>query len=234
MPKYGIYMPNMLIGNPDPTLSKHPTEDLSRSQINLTQLIPGANQMARGLEEAVRELVMQLQSKQDTPISSGDFRVSPSGFEWLRCKPSKIYHLKSWVQSLDDTPEVFHSKQTAFAPLRRGIIRYLTGGDSSESPNAPSYNRETVYEIIRPHDLEFLSTFDFKLNDDFTFTKEEISLTDSGNVSHQRELLTSLNDSVKSSYLHEIVRRLTSQAGRSRHKIQNLVGKPIKRDREGN
>jgi hypothetical protein len=212
-------MPNVLIGKLDPTPSNRPTDDLSGSQVNVTQPILGANQVARGLEEAVRELVVQLQSRQDTPMSGGDLRVSISGFDWLRCKPSIIYHLDSWVQSLDDTPEEFHSKQTAFAPLRGGIIRYLTGGDNSQSPNAPSYSRDTVHEIIGPDDLEFLSTFDFKLNDDFTFTKEEISLTETGKVSHQKELLTSLNDCVMSSYPREIIRRLTSQAGRSRHKI---------------
>lgn len=212
-------MSDMLIAKLDPALSQRPTEDLSKSQINITQSAPRANQMARGLEEAVGELVVQLQSKQDTPLSGGDFRISLRGFDWLRCKPSKIYHLKSWVQSLDNTPEVFHSKLTTFTPLQKGIIKYLTGGDSSESLKAPTYMRDTVHQMIKPDDLEFLSTFDFKLNDDFTFTKEQIFLMESDKVSHQMKLLTSLNDCVKSASLGEIVRRLTSQAGRSRNKI---------------
>jgi hypothetical protein len=185
----------------------------------MTQSAFGANQMARGLEEAVRELVVQLQSKQDTPLSGGDFRTSPRGFDWLRCKPGKIYHLKSWVQSLDDTPEVFHSMQTTFTPLRRGLIKYLTGDDSSESPKAPEYKRDTIHQIITADSLEFLSTFDFKLNDDFIFTKEQISLMESDKESHQMKLLTSLNDCVNFLSPCEIFRGLTSQAGRSRHKI---------------
>jgi len=219
-------MPNVSIEKLDPSLSKRPTEDLSRSLMNMTQSAPGANQIGRGLEEAVRELVVQLQSKQDSTMGGGDFRISQRGFDWLRCKPSKIYHLTSWVQSLDDTPEVFHSKQTTFIPLRRGLMKYLTGGNSSDGPEAPTYKRDTVHQMIRPDDLEFLSTFDFKLNDDFTFTKVPISLKRSDKVSHQMELLTSLNDSVRSSPLLEVVRWLTSQAGRPRHKIQNPVGNP--------
>jgi hypothetical protein len=182
-------------------LSNRPTEDLRRAQINTTQSAFGANQMARGLEEAVRELVVQLQSKEDTSPSTGDFRISPRGFDWLRCKPSKIYHLKSWVQSLDDTPEVYHSMQTTFTPLRRGLIKYLTGDDSSESPKAPEYKRDTIQLMIRPDSLEFLSTFDFKLNDDFRITKNQISLMESDKASHQMELLASLNDCVKCSPL---------------------------------
>jgi hypothetical protein len=219
VPKYRTHVPNVLIAKLDPALSKRSTEDLSRSLMNMTQSASEANQMARGLEEAVRELVVQLQSKQDTPLRGGDFRVSPRGFDWLRCKPSKFYHLKSWVQSID-------AKQTTLTSLRRGIKSYLTGGNSSESPKAPTYKRDTVQQIIRPDDLEFLSTFDFKLNDDFTFTKVPISLMGSDKVSHQMNLLKSLNDSVRSFHLREIARRLTSQAGRSRHKIQNFVGNP--------
>ena len=191
----------MFIAKQHPALSNRPTEDLSRTQINITQSAFGANQMARGLEEAVRELVVQLQSKQDTPLSGGDFHISPRGFDWLRCKPSKIYHLKSWVQSLDDTPEIFHSMQTTFTPLRRGLIKYLTGEESSESPKAPEYKRDTIYQIIPPDSLEFLSTFDFKLNDDFRFTKDTITLMESDKASHRKELLTSLNDCVKFSPL---------------------------------
>jgi hypothetical protein len=191
----------VLIAKRQPALSTHPTEDLSTSQINVTQPAFGPNQMARGLEEAVRELVLQLQSKQDNPQSGGDLRISPRGFDWLRCKPSKICHLESWVQSLDDTPDVFHSRKTTFTPLRRGLIKYLTGDDSSESPKAPEYKRDTIHEKLSPDSLEFLSTFDFQLTDDSIITKEEISVGGSDKVSHQMELLTSLNDCVESSPL---------------------------------
>jgi len=187
----------MLIAKRQPALSTHPTEDLSASQISMSQSAFGPNQMARGLEEAVRELVLQLQSKQDNPQSGGDLRVSPRGFDWLRCKPSKEYHLESWVQSLDDTPDVFRSKKTTFAPLRRGLIKYLRD-DSSESPKAPEYKRDTIHQMLPPDSLEFLSTLDFQLTDDSTITKKRISIKGFDKVSHQMELLTSLNDSVES------------------------------------
>jgi hypothetical protein len=157
--------------------------------------------MAWGLEEAVRELVLQLQSKQDNPQSGGDLHVSPRGFDWLRCKPSKEYHLESWVQSLDDTPDVFHPKRTTFTPLRSGLKKYLTRDDSSESPKAPEYKRDTIHQILSPDSLEFLSTFDFRLADDSTIEKNGISIKGFDKVSHQMELLTSLNDSVEFSPL---------------------------------
>jgi hypothetical protein len=156
--------------------------------------------MARGIEEAIRELIVQLQSKQDTPLSRGDFRISRHGFDWLRCKPSKIYHLKSWVQSLDDTPEVFGSMEMTFTPLRRGLIRYLTGEDSPESPKAPEYKKDTIHQMMLEGRLEFLGTFDFWLEDGLTFKKEETFLRDFNEGSNPK-LLTYLNDCVSFSCL---------------------------------
>jgi hypothetical protein len=154
--------------------------------------------MAWGLEEAVRELVLQLQSKQDTPQIGGDLHVSARGFDWLRCKPSKEYHLESWVQSLDDTPDVFHPKRTTFTPLRSGLRKYLAGDDSSENPIVPEYKRNTIHQMLSPDNLEFLSTLEFRLTDDSTIERNGISIKEFNKVSHQMELLTSLNDSVQS------------------------------------
>lgn len=190
----------MLIGNSGPALSRHPTEDLSRSHHSISQIPPTGSQVPRSLDEVLRELVLQLQSKQGFCPCKDDVRVFSRSFDWLRCKPGRIYHVKSWIQSLDDTPETFNLKSTAFTPQR--IVRYLTGGKSAiiEPRN---YSKETVHQEITPDDLKFLRTFDFKLNGDFTFTLHEIVLRNSDKGSHQNKLLTSLNDCVRLSSLVE-------------------------------
>jgi hypothetical protein len=174
---------------------------MSRSQI-LGQSLPVTNQGARGLEELVKELILQLQYKESASQTVKSGGIPSRVFDWLKCKPRTLYHLRSWVQSVDDTPLLFQNISTDWAPQRRGITKYLTGGLSSVSIKEPTYKSDKMHEIITPEALKFLSTFDFKLNDDFTFTSDKITL-DSGEVSeesallvHQRRLLNSLNDSV--------------------------------------
>jgi hypothetical protein len=173
------------------SLSTRQTEDLSRSQ-QLGQPSTTGAQAARSVEDAVKDLIAQFESKQESyQLNRGD-RLFSRDFDWRRCRPSRIYHLKSWVQSLDDTPEIFYSKHATFPPQR--IIKYLMNGEDPKNYKHPKYRGNTVYNRITPDDLPFLSTFDFKLKDDFKFVNQGIVLREENRVSHQDTLLKSLND----------------------------------------
>lgn len=124
-------------------------------------------------KETLREFILQV--RQEVAQSEQGSGFSSTVFDWMSCKPIQLYHLKAWVRSLDDTPEVFKSKQTKSVVLRREIIRYLTNlhGQSSNSP--PEWTLKTIFEDIPPEDLQFLSVFDLSLEKDFTFTSERMS-----------------------------------------------------------
>lgn len=164
-----------------------------------SQNLRDPSQAPRSFEDLVERLASQLQSKQDPFQSHETLTTSSRSFDWLKCKPTRYYHLSSWVQSLDDTPEQFQEIKTPFAPQRRGVTKYLTGKIDSDSLEL-TYTKETVKHDITPEDLEYLSAYDFNLNDDFTITPNSIVLEDSrlpgALVTHHFRLLKSLNDSV--------------------------------------
>ena len=143
----------------------------------------------------MKDLITQFESNQESYQFSRSDHILSRDFDWRRCRPSRIYHLKSWVQSLDDTPEIFYSKHATFAPQR--IIRYLTNGKGSEKFLLPKYSKNTVRKIITPDDLPFLSTFDFKLNEDFTFVNIHIVMEGEDRNVHHETLLETLNDCVR-------------------------------------
>ena len=115
-------------------------------------------------------------------------------FDWLTCKPPLRYHpvcafeslhtlikallittLKTlWVQSLDDTPEMYKSKQTRQIRLRNGILNYLE--EKKESSTAPDWTLHNIEQQISPEDVEFLSAFDFFQNSDFTFSSKNLTI----------------------------------------------------------
>lgn len=63
-----------------------------------------------------------------------------------------------------------------------------------EEYNHPRYSKHTVRDKITADDVPFLSTFDFKLKDDFTFINESITLQKKTRDEHHKALLDSLND----------------------------------------
>ncbi len=116
--------------------------------------------------ESLREIVFLL--KQELMQSETGSSSSRRTFVWLACKPDKIYHPKAWVQAWDDdTEDMYEKKQLKEVP-RTKIIKYFSGEDEDGTIMPLEWHITQTREIV-PADVEFLSTFDLSLKDDFTF-----------------------------------------------------------------
>jgi len=69
------------------------------------------------------------------------------------------------------------------------IMEYLEGGESSEILTQPENFRGTVHKKITPDDLQFVSTFGFKLEGDFHFQSHKIIIGEGDRIVHQDTLL---------------------------------------------
>jgi hypothetical protein len=69
----------------------------------------------------------------------------------------------------------------------------MDGGDPKMYKH-PTYSKNTVREKIAPDDLPFVSTWDFHLEDAFTFKCSSFVLQDDKKNLHHEKLLNSLND----------------------------------------
>lgn len=107
-----------------------------------------------------------IQSVQETPASLRRSDAKP--FEWNKSISSTVFG-DEWVQSLEDTPEIFRNSQTKDVGLRRALREYLREFQDSkwlsyEEP--PSYSIEDIDKLIPAQDLLYLSLFDFTTDED--------------------------------------------------------------------
>jgi len=82
-----------------------------------------------------------------------------------------------WIQSLQDTPEMYQAnKQRKDVPLRRDIRRYFAGRKRLDVIQNTEYTASTIEKKLLPEDLQFLSVFDLSLTSLFTFDLTCISI----------------------------------------------------------
>src|SRR3954447_10969133 len=89
-------------------------------------------------------------------------------FEWTEAKPDKIYHPDSWIQSLDDTPEVFEEKNDFSKELKPyiNINKHLKSMEKLPANFLQrKWNLAHVEENITGRDVSFLSFFDISLGE---------------------------------------------------------------------
>ncbi|KAI9049724.1 hypothetical protein LZ554_005876 [Drepanopeziza brunnea f. sp. 'monogermtubi'] len=145
-------------------------------------------QMKKLQEDSSREHLLQMrQLLVQEDISSFSVRA----FDWVECKPSQLYHPDWWVQSLQDTPEMYQAKQTKDVPLRKDIRRYLASRERMDIVMDPGYTPESMKSKIPATDLQFLSVFDLHLTKNFTFKTRDLTIRSAAAVADRPPLLDS-------------------------------------------
>ncbi|TAQ88865.1 hypothetical protein B7494_g2796 [Chlorociboria aeruginascens] len=109
------------------------------------------------IENLVRKLLSGYQGKQSEETER---------FDWKSRKPSKILHSDTATQSLQDTPELFRSKQLKNVRLRSNIQSYLIEKGSGPQIQPPDWSLNTVSKDIRVDNLLYLSCFDLSLSEE--------------------------------------------------------------------
>ena len=130
---------------------------------------------------------MQMQQMKNLVEQGDGERLGPvKALNWMTYKPSSLFHpvrvpstqngmqtlttfKEWWVQSLDDTPDVFRGSQTRDVDLRRDLNLYLSSGASTHIARNPSYTIGNVRDNIKDEDLELLDIFDIYHQTDFSF-----------------------------------------------------------------
>ncbi|KAH9217918.1 hypothetical protein DL95DRAFT_89415 [Leptodontidium sp. 2 PMI_412] len=131
-------------------------------------------QMKKLQENSSREHLLQIRQLLVQEDTTGDFPAK--AFDWVSCKPGRLYHPDWWVQSLQDTPDMYQAKQTKDVPLRKDVRRYLASRERMDIINEPSYTPENIESKIPAAELQFLSVFDLHLTKNFTFKSRDITL----------------------------------------------------------
>jgi hypothetical protein len=74
-----------------------------------------------------------------------------------------------WVQSLQDTPEIYQNRQIRYVALRKDTRRYLKSRKRLDITEIPEYTSLNIKEKLPAEELRFLSVFDICLTNCFTF-----------------------------------------------------------------
>lgn len=164
-----------LLTTPVETSPTGPAEDPSPNESIRDILL----QMKQHQIESSRDQLMQL--RQLLAQEDMGANLSIKAFDWLTCKPPRVYHPSWWVQSLTDTPEFYRVKQSKDVPLRKDLRRYLvTRGHSMANTNEhmffTTYTTENINTKVHAEDVQFLSLFDLSLTDRFTFESKSTSI----------------------------------------------------------
>ncbi|KAL2072990.1 hypothetical protein VTL71DRAFT_10314 [Oculimacula yallundae] len=131
-------------------------------------------QMKKLQEDSSREHLLQMRQLLVQEDLTGNF--SAKAFDWVSCKPEKLYHPDWWIQSLQDTPDMYQGKQTKDVPLRKDIRRYLASRERMDIINDPNYTPENIKDKIPAAEVQFLSVFDLYLTKHFTFKSRDLTL----------------------------------------------------------
>ncbi|KAK0100648.1 hypothetical protein ONS95_007101 [Cadophora gregata] len=131
-------------------------------------------QMKKLQEELSKEHLMQMRQLLVQEDIAGSFQVK--AFDWVSCKPGKLYHPDRWVQSIQDTPDLYQAKQTKDVPLRKDVRQYLARREGIDIIAEPSYTPENINSKLPAAELQFLGVFDLHLSKNFTFKSKDITL----------------------------------------------------------
>ncbi|KAH7407184.1 hypothetical protein BKA64DRAFT_666015 [Cadophora sp. MPI-SDFR-AT-0126] len=131
-------------------------------------------QMKKLQEESSKEHLLQMRQLLVREDVTGTFSVK--AFDWVPCKPGKLYHPHWWVQSISDTPDMYQAKQTKDVPLRKDVQKYLTSRERTDIIADPTYTPGNILSKLPPAELQFLSVFDLHLSKKFTFKSRDITL----------------------------------------------------------
>lgn len=112
------------------------------------------------LEVTVEQMhQLMIQNATDKRRSQEAEAHSGHQFNWLSFRPKPLFHADTTVQSLEDTPDYYHLKQTQNIKLQTNISKYLC--DNVMPPN--EWSLETIKEAIHASKLHHLSCFDLAL-----------------------------------------------------------------------
>ncbi|KAH8597407.1 hypothetical protein B0O99DRAFT_76478 [Bisporella sp. PMI_857] len=85
-------------------------------------------------DDTIADLLRRQLQKQDIIINclkkENDMVLE---YDWINFSPPYILHPDTWIQSLDDTPELYRSAQTKTVQLRNGILQYFDRKVKSEA-----------------------------------------------------------------------------------------------------
>ncbi|KAI0134259.1 hypothetical protein BJ170DRAFT_192466 [Xylariales sp. AK1849] len=138
----------------------------------------------------------------DTTRSSNSIRP----FEWLRRKPNKEHHPDWWTNSLDDTPEMYRTKQTRDVHLRKELVKYLRYRKRQDIVDNAIYTASNIESKISALDLRYLCCFDLCFTNRDGFQVQNVKLEQEAEESrvhnlpqmqsHRTRLFKRLNDSL--------------------------------------
>ncbi|KAK3326630.1 hypothetical protein B0H66DRAFT_551399 [Apodospora peruviana] len=133
---------------------RHSMEEISRTQVQeMHQLLGSVSGFAGG-----------------DGVMGGLGGGSEKALDWVTQKPSPTYYPGWWVQSLDDTPDIFRNTQSRDVDLRAALKQYLGKQDASHIiTRDQGYTVSNVSDRIREDDLRLLDVFDVFQDGDFTF-----------------------------------------------------------------
>jgi len=81
------------------------------------------------------------------------------GFSWKKRRPPLLYHADTYVQSLEDSPNVYKLKQTGSVKVRPNIKRF----QQDNALAMPDWTLKTIDEALPAVKLRHVSCFDFAL-----------------------------------------------------------------------
>ncbi|KAH7416666.1 hypothetical protein BKA64DRAFT_272574 [Cadophora sp. MPI-SDFR-AT-0126] len=125
-------------------------------------------------DESVVELLRKQLEKQDALIQAlAKQSDNAFAFDWTRCEPPVPFHPATWLQSLDDTPELFRSTETRRVHLRSELERYLNVPRGIELNQrrgsivepAPDWTAGNISDKFEGDELMYISIYDIGLKD---------------------------------------------------------------------
>jgi hypothetical protein len=81
-------------------------------------------------------------------------------FDWRSRRPQRICFPDTFTQSLEDTPELFRSKQLKNVSIRSNVKKYLEKRNNDMTMPDPDWSLDTAEEKIRAEELLYLSCWD--------------------------------------------------------------------------
>ena len=101
----------------------------------------------------------------------------PVPYDWERRRPRLLYHADTWVQSLEDTPNVFGVKQTQSIRVRANIQRTF----DNNYMKTPDWKLSTIEKSVPASDLWNVTCVDYFLKPN-SFDMPEIGISVAGRL----------------------------------------------------
>jgi len=94
-----------------------------------------------------------------------------SKFDWTNFRPDRgdQFYPQAWVQSLDDTPEIFLDSQIKKFQLRSEVKKYLRRKNGHKDVPSRNWTKDGVRDLVKVDDLLYLSLFDISLDSEDMF-----------------------------------------------------------------